>query len=344
MKTWVLWLAMVLVLASGCGGRKRQLNVFIWSEYIDPAVVAEFERLHECRVVLDLYEDAESMVAKLAAGGDSTYDIVVPSNNTLVALIQRGLVAPLDHTRLPNLKNLEERFTRMPFDPGNRYGVPYQWGTTGLYLRRKAGEPVDESWALVFDPARQPGPFLLVEDPRSCIGAALRYRGHAFNSVNPMELAEARELLLSAKERSMGFEGTVGARNRVLSKAARIAIVSSTDGVRGVKEDPETHYFIPREGGEVWMDLLAIPARAPHRELAERFIDFILEARVGARVATFNRAATPNRAALEHVEAADRANAAIYPPEAVLKQLEYAEDLGKDNERYDRLWTEIKAR
>lgn len=338
-----LLLPLVALLTTDCSQRVPQLNIFTWSEYLDPKIISEFEQKFGCRVVLDYYEDPESMMAKLASGGSSLYDIVVPSNSNLPALIKRGLLASLRAQNIPNLNNIDSRFSDTPFDPGNQYGAPYQWGTTGLYIRKSPGTTLDLSWALVFDPAKAAGPFLLLDDPRSCIGAALRYRGRTLNTTNSAELKEAGAILASAKKRSLGFEGAVGGRNRVLSKGASMAIVYSGDALRGMEEDPETLYFIPREGSEIWLDSLSIPARAPHRDLAENFINFMLDGRVAARSAEYTRAATPNKAALEFISPELLKNPAIYPPPEVMQSLEYAADLADLNQLYDDLWTHIKA-
>jgi len=334
----------LLLLLAGCSQPKPQLNVFVWSEYLDPAVIAEFEKQFNCRVVLDYYEDPESMMAKLVAGGDSLYDVVFPSNSNLPALANRGVLAPLRRDRIPNLANIDPGFTNAPFDPGNRFGAPYQWGTTGIYARAGKDKGLDESWALVFDSAANSRKFLLIDDPRSCVGAALKYRGHSLNTADPRQLAEAMEILARAKERCLGFEGSVGARNRVLSRSADLAIAYSVDAVRGIEEDPGTRFFIPKEGGEIWLDCLSIPARAPHPDLAEKFINFMLEPRIAARTAEYNRAATPNAAARGLLDRSMLENPAIYPPADVMRRLEYANDLGTDNRLYEELWTKLKAR
>jgi len=335
---------LLTILLAGCGRSKQQLNVFIWSDYLDPKVVAGFEQQFDCRVVVDLFESPEAMMAKLDAGGSALYDIVAPNNANLPALTKRGLLAPLRYENIPNLRNLDPRFANPSFNPGSRFGAPYQWGTVGLYVHRPKNKPIDETWGLLFDAARQPGPFLLIDDLRSCIGAALKYKGHSLNSTNAIELMQARDLLVEAKRRSLGFEGAVGAKNRVLARGAVLAMDYNNDAVRGMKEDAETHFFVPREGGEMWMDVLSIPAKAPHRDLAEKFINYILEPKVGAQISEFTRAATPNQAALEFINPSDRTNSAIYPPPEIVARLEYANDLGDATKLYDELWTQIKSK
>jgi len=338
---WILLLALLL---AGCSQPKQQLHIFIWSEYLDPKIVSDFEEKFDCKVTLDLYEDSDSMVAKFVAGGSSIYDLVVPSNLTLPVLVNRGLLAPLRKENIPNLKNLDPRFVNPSFNPNNDYGAPYQWGTTGLYMRKTAGQTIEETWGLVFDPAKQIGPFLLIDDVRHCICAALKYKGFNMNSTEPNELGQIRNLLIDAKNRSLGFAGTVPGKNRVLSKGAGIAMVVNGDAARGVTEDPETYYFVPREGGEIFLDNLSVAANAPHRDLAEKFINFILDPKVGARLSNFNQFGTPNRASMEFINPADLKNPAIYPPPDIMNRLEYATDLGEKANLYDELWTQIKAK
>ena len=345
--SFVIHCALLLLIAlslTGCGKPKPQLNIFIWNEYLDPRIVAAFEQQFGCKVVVDLFESPEAMVAKLDAGGASIYDIVVPSDTSLPVLVHRGLLRPLRPENIPNLKNLAPEFANPPSNPGNRYGIPYQWGYIGLYVRKSGNQPLDESWNLIFDPTRQSGSFILMDDARGCIGAAQRYLGQSLNSRDPTELAKARELVVAAKKRSRGFDGGAGCKNRVLARDAVVAMAYSDGGVKGMAEDPETRFFAPREGTQLYVDFLSIPARAPHRDLAEKFLNYILDPKVGAQVADFNRASSPNQAALEFINPADRTNSAIYPPPEIRARLEYAHDLGDANKLYDELWTQIKSK
>jgi spermidine/putrescine transport system substrate-binding protein len=321
----------------------QTLNLFIWSEYIDPAIVADFEKQFDCKVNIDLYEDAESMLAKVRAGG-ALYDVVVPSDHLVPAMIKLNLLAPLRHENLPNLKHLDAKFTNPPYDRANRFTAAYQWGTIGVFARKASQQPLTQSWGVFFDPQQQAGPFLLIDSPRDLIGAALKYRGHSVNATNPNELKQARDLIIAAKKRSSGFEGSVGAKNKVLARTVRAAIVYSGEGVRGMNEDKETAYLIPREGGIIWVDSLAVLAKAPHRDLAEKFINFMLEPKVGARLSNFTQFASPNQGSREFLRAEDLNNPAIYPPPEVLSRLEFLEDLGATMRLYDEVWTQVKAK
>ncbi len=337
-------IAAMLWFTAAAWAQKNQMNLYIWSEYIDPQIITNFEKQFDCKVTVDVYEDNESMVAKLQGGGSSLYDVVVPSDYILPTMLSQKLLAPLRKENVPNMKNINPKFASREYDVGNVYTVPYQWGTAGIYFRKAKGESIDPTWALMFDAKKQIGPFLMIDDMRTCIGAALRYKGYSVNTVDKQQLKEAFEVLVDAKKRSRGFEGGVGGKNKVLGKVCKAAMVYNGDAARGIEEDPSTYFFVPREGSEIWMDNLAVPAKAPHRLMAEKFINYILDPKVGAQLSNFNQYATPNLAAEPYVNAKDKSNPTIYPPPEVMKVLEFTKDLGSNLRLYDELWTEIKSK
>ena len=326
------------------GPQAAQLNLYIWSEYIDPKIVADFEKQFDCKVTIDLYEDAESMLAKVQNGGVSLYDVVVPPDHIIPAMIKLKLLAPLRHENIPNLKNLDDDLPipRMIAATGT---ASLTSGAPLAFLRANPRtshfpKPGESSSTRNCSRVR----FVLIDSVRDMLGAALKYKGHSLNSTDPEQLKEARDLILEAKKRSLGFEGSVGAKNRVLARTARAAIVYSGEGVRGVSDDPETVYFIPKEGSQIWVDSLAVLAKAPHRDLAEKFINFILDAKVGAQLSNFTQYSSPNKAALPFIRSQDLKNPTIYPPPELRAKLEVLEDLGAKTRLYDEIWTQVKAR
>ncbi|MDB6123626.1 MAG: polyamine transporter substrate-binding protein [Pedosphaera sp.] len=344
MKKYLLTIITSLFACSGFA-EQQKLNLFIWSEYIDPKIVAQFEKQNDCKVNIDLYEDAESMLAKVQGGGVSLYDVVVPPDHMVTAMVKLNLLAPLRHEKIPNLKNIDEKFANPPFDRGNRYTAAYQWGTVGIFARQAKGQaPLAPTWGLFFDPKQQAGSFILIDSVRDMLGAALKYKGYSLNSTDPKQLKEARDLVIEAKKRSVGFEGSVGAKNKVLAKTARVAIAYSGEGVRGIGEDKETVYFIPKEGSQIWLDNLAVLAKAPHRDLAEKFINFMLDAQIGAQLSSYTQFASPNKAAMQFIPADDLKNPTIYPAADVKAKLEFLEDLGGKSRLYDEIWMQVKAK
>jgi spermidine/putrescine transport system substrate-binding protein len=320
------------------------LNLFIWSEYMDPKIVADFEKQHGCKVNIDLYEDSESMMAKVQGGGAALYDLIVPSDNIVPALVKQNLLAPLRHENIPNLKNLEERFTSPAYDTGNKFTVAYQWGTVGILARKTEMRPEPDSWAALFDAGQKAGSFVLMDSVRDTVGVALKFKGYSANTTDTRQLKEARDVLIDAKKRSAGFDGSVGVKNKILGKTAQLGVVYSGEGVRAVNENTNLAYIVPKEGSIIWVDNLAVLARAPHRDLAEKFINHILDARVGAQLSAFTQFATPNRAAKEHVPADELKNTAIYPSADTMARLEFLQDLGGKLRIYDEVWTQVKTK
>ena len=333
----------VLFLSLGSLVAEQRLNLFIWSEYIDPQVVADFEKKFDCKVTIDLYEDAESMLAKVQGGGASLYDVVVPPDHIVPAMVKLNLLSPLRHEQIPNLKNLDEKFANPPYDRGNKFTAAYQWGTVGILVRKNDKAKVD-SWNILFDSKRELGSFVLIDSMRDMIGAALKYKGYSLNSTDPKQLKEARDLVIDAKKRALSFDGSVGGKNKVLGKNAAAAIVYSGEGVRAMTEDPGVVYFIPKEGSQIWVDNIAVLAKAPNRDLAEKFVNYILEPEVGAKISNFTSFASPNKASTKFIKPEDLKNPAIYPDESTKAKLEFLTDLGGKSRIYDEVWTQIKAK
>ena len=346
-KTFLILLSLALA-AAGCATRdeataaRSRLQLYNWPEYMDPAILKDFERDFGCDVVVSVYESNEDLLAGLEKGGVSRYDVVVPSDYLVPTLIRKNLLAPLRHDNIPNLSNLEVRFASPDFDPDNRFTAAYIWGTTGLYVREEKGRPLAETWGLLFDPKQQPGPFLLLDSMREMMAPALRYLGYSINTTNPAEIAAARDLLRSTAGRAAGWADGVTATDKVVDGSVTLAVVYNSDALKDLRNHPETRYFVPREGGEVWVDNMAIPAGAPNRDLAESFINFVLDGRVGGRLANFTQGATPNRLAKPWVRPADLRNRAIYPGRRQLESLEFLADLGPEMRRYEEAWAAVR--
>ena len=240
--------------------------------------------------------------------------------------------------------NLDPFFLDPPYDPGLQYSVPYLWGTTGLAYREDLVKGPVDSFAVFFDPARQVGPFLLLDEMRETIGAALKYLGYSVNTTDPKALEKAKELLLEAKGRSVGFAGGLEALNRILGGDAALTLAYSGDVLQARQEDERLHYVIPKEGGTLWTDAMVVLKRGPSQDLAYRFINFLLEPENAAALAEYTRYATPVAKALPLLPEEMRRDPTVFPPEEVRAKLEYLKDLGPDIALYDQVWTEVKAR
>ena len=326
----------------------KELRIFTWSEYMDEEKFAnDFEAATGIKVLIDLYESNEDMLAKLQAGGVSQYDIIIPSSHVLPIIYGLKLIQPLDHAKIPNLGNLMERFKTMEMDKGNKYTVPWQWGTIGImYNKQKVSTEAASSWSIIYDPAKQPNSFWLMDDIRSSMNQALLYLGYPMNSTEPQEIKAAAELLIKTKNSKAcrGFKTGVGGKNDVVAGIADVAVVYNGDALRDVRENPDTLGFVvPQEGGEFWVDVMAIPIQAPHPDAAHKWINWILTPKIGADLSNYNSYATPNEAALPFITPEDAANTQIYPTPEMSSRLHAITDIGAAMRLYDEAWTRVKS-
>jgi spermidine/putrescine-binding protein len=347
MKKPFLLLAAILVLAS-CGGARietktasKVLNVYIWTNYLPREVVDEFKRRTGIAVNVDTYDSNEAVLEKLQSGV-ADYDLVVPSDYMLKVLIPQGLVRPLDHARLPHFKNLDPRFLDQKFDRGNSHSIPYLWGTTGIgYDKRKVGTV--DSWRVLFDP-KYSGRILMLDDPREAFGAALKLMGRSINEQDPVILRQAAEMLKRQKPLVRTYNSSDFAN---LLAAGDVDLAHGYNGelAEVVANAPDRlAYAIPKEGGTLWIDNLAIPKGARNLDSAYAFLDYLMEPEVAAKIVNGVHYAGANQAALPLIDARIRQDPTIYPSKEVLDRCELIEDLGKTTQLIDELWTEVKAR
>jgi len=325
----------------------KKLNVYMYSEYIDPELLKQFTAQTGIEPRISVYEAEEEMMAKMQGGGGaSQYDVVVLTDYLIPVMAKLNLIQPLAPAKIPNRANVNDMFVNPSYDPGNKYGMPYQWGTVGLFYRTDKAPQFEPSWDMVFDEAKQPGSFVLMDEMRSMMGVTLVHLGYAVNTRNADEARKAGGALLKAKhsKKCLGFDGGVAGVNKVVSGDAVMAVVFNGDAVKAMKENKDVRYVTPKEGTTLWVDCMVIPAKAPNAEGAHKFINFILDAKNGAQLSNFNHYATPNKASLPLIAPEDRADKAIYPSDEDLKKMKYVEDLGKDTALYDDVWTQVKSR
>lgn len=338
---------LALVVAMSLAWAQNQtLQLYTWTDYIDPSIVRDFEQATGIKVRITYYESNEEMQAKLQAGGVSQFDLVVPSDFIVPVLINLKLLQPLDKSKIPNLKNLDPKFANPPYDPGNRYTVGYLWGTVGLMYRTDIFKTPPASWSVLFDPKEQKGPFTLMDSPREMLGIGQRYLGLSVNNTDPAQIRRVINTLLTAKQSRnfKGFQGGVSATKLLLANQIVAAVVYNQDALRTAEGNPRYGFTIPREGSTLFIDSMAIPAKAPNPEAAHRFINFILDARIGARLAEYQQSATPNAAAKKLLKPEMLKNPAIWPTEAQMRVLEFILDQGSNNRVLDEAWTRVKSR
>jgi spermidine/putrescine-binding protein len=305
------------------------LNFYNWSEYMDPELVTAFEEQYAVDVVEDFYESNEALLAQMQAG--AVYDLIVPSDYMVGIMIENGLLAPMNDAAVPNLSNLLDRFTELPYDPGPEYSAAYQYGTTGLGVNVSAvGEDFPRSWALLFDPeltADFPGGVSVLNDPREAMGAALKYLGYSLNDTDLGHLQEAADVISAALGGIATFDSDQYDEALV---AGEVAVSHGYSGNMiigiGEAENPDDfEYVLPEEGATLWIDNMAVPANAEHPCTALTFINYVLDAENGAALTNWNYYGTPNEASIDFVETEV---IEFYAPTFEAEGLEVIEDTG----------------
>ncbi len=368
-RSWLCWLVILAVFSlalTACGGATpapteatsqeepvdsgmlkpaAEIVIYHWSEYIDPEIYSLFEAEFGITIVEDNFSNNEELLAKLQ-GGASGYALIIPSDYTVSIMKEEGLLAKLDHANIPNLANLSEQFQNVPYDPGNEFCAPYQWGTTGIgYLADQVDEPT--SWSVIFnpDPASPAyGRTTMLDDVRESFAAALVFLGYDINTTDQAQLEEAKQLLIRAKPGLAGYDSDTF-EDQVASGENLMAHGWNGDFLIAQEQNENLAYVVPDEGGVIWVDNICIPVTvSPEEKLAgEMFIDFLLRPDIGALLSEYNYYASPNQAAEAALGEDFLNDPAVYPTEEVRSRLQYIEPVGEAESIYQRMWDEIKA-
>ena len=345
MKKFAILICLFAVIA--CGGKKQEaesgkkLNLYIWSAYITDEIVKKFEKQSGIDVRYDTYDSNEALLEKLQSGV-AEYDVAVPSDYMARILIQQNLLEALDPHKIKGIENLTHRFRNMPFDPNNGHTIPYLWGTTGIgYNKTKVTEPVD-SWAILWNP-KYKDRILMLDDLREAFGVALKWKGHSINSKNPTELDEAKNLLIQQKPLVKTYN-SASFDEVLLSGDVWLAHGWSGQLAKAADQNKNLAYVVPKEGGTIWVDNMAVPKGAKHMEEAYAFINFVLTPENAAAITNFSGYPSPNEAAKKFIKPEILNDPARYPDEQTLSKCEFLMDLGETSTLLDRYWTEIKSR
>lgn len=346
-------LCMIVVMAAcigmfaGCGnkaGENGTVYVYNWGVYIDEDVIDMFEEETGIKVVYDEFETNEDMYAVIKTGSVK-YDVVCPSDYMIEKMMDEGLLAELNYDNIPNIKNIGADYLKSAegFDPGNKYAVPYCWGTVGiLYNKTMVDGPID-SWSVLFD-EKYKNNILMIDSVRDAFMVALTSLGYSQNTTNEAELNEARALL--AKQAPLVQAYVVDqVRDKMIGNEAALGVIYSGEAIYTQRENPDLEYVVPKEGSNVWIDAWAIPANAENKENAEAWINFMC--REDIALMNFNEItySTPNVPARELIEEEDIRNSTIaFPGSEVLDRCEVFNYLGEEIENlYMTKWNEAKT-
>lgn len=316
------------------------LNIHNWADYMDETLLTDFEEKYGITINYSTFTSNEDMVNELLAG-PVEYDIVVPTDYAIQYLRNESKLGSLDRSNIPNFNNIDPAFINPAYDPGNRYCIPYQWGTTGIGYNIKATGREIHGWSDVFDPAYA-GRVSLLDDPRDSLGSILLYLGYSPNTTNQIEINAAAEFLKSHADIIATYAPDTG-QDLLAAGEVDIALEYNGDIFQLMAENPDIRYVIPQEGALIWSDNLCLLAKAPHKENAEKFMNYLLEPEVGAALSNYLHYASPNLAALPFLNEEDLSDPGMYPPEEVRARMFFLADLGSAAQLYTDAWNDVMA-
>lgn len=316
------------------------LHLFIWSGYIKPELVREFEQKYNCVVSIDTYDSNESMYAKIKLGA-SGYDILVPSNYYLTIMLQQEMLHTLDPSRLRNLEQLDPLYLNKFGPESLKVGVPYMVTVTGIAYRGDKIPQFDPSWS-IFNNKKLRGRMTLLNEVREALGAALLYKGYSVNTINPKEIDEATAVVIDWKQNLAKFESEQY-KSGLASAEFLVSQAYNGDVAQIELEVPEIGFAFPKEGSLLSADYLVIPKDAKQVALAYAFINFLLEPRVAAENIAFTRYLAPNKGAYALLPQEMRDNPVLFPTAEQLEKMELIRYVGPDNRLYAKAWDKIKT-
>ncbi|GEN24014.1 putrescine-binding periplasmic protein [Halomonas cupida] len=340
-----------MLLAGGAQAEEGKLYLFNWTQYMDPAIIEAFEEQFDVEVVQNYFNSNPELISKLNAGGTSQYDVIVPSNYYIPRLIETGLVQKLDRSKLPNFDNLMPQFKDPIFDPGAEYSAAYQWGVTGMVYNTETFPDAANSWSLLFDPeVNNDYPFSLIGDGQVAVGSACAYLGAGYQCADLDSLKNAARTLIETKNRDnfSGFADGTPTLQQLARGVVHAGMSFNGDYLFYKEEDPESFanlaFTIPDEGAEMWVDAMMIPADAPNPDLAHEFINFMLDAQIGAQLSNYNYYASPNEAARPYLDEV-LTESPTQPTDEEMQRLYFTPSLkGEELQTFQQLWSEVKAR
>ena len=277
-KRIVLIVCFVLMLAAmtGCGKKKEKMKLFLPGEYLGENVISDFEKEYNCEVIVENFDSNEAMYTKLQAG--DKYDVLIPSDYTIERLLKEEYLQKLDQSALPNLANLADQVKNLSFDPNNEYSVPYFWGTVGIVYNKNNVDYADleaEGFAIFKNPKYKDRVYMY-DSARDGFMIALKSLGYSCNTENEQEIEEAYDWLIEMNMTTHPIYVTDEVIDNMKANRKDLAIVYSGDAVDILGENPNMGYYTPMSGTNVWYDSMVIPKNAENPELANKFINFML--------------------------------------------------------------------
>lgn len=348
MKSFFLGLLLFLSLTSFAQEQKssaqheaRHVNVYAWTGYIPDEIIHQFEKETGIKVNFSTYGNNEIMYAKLRAA-KTGYDIIIPSSYFVDRLRRQKMLAPLQKNKLSNWKNLNPEFLHPSYDPDIRFCVPFIWGITGIFKNRNDSNlGTIQKWSDLWD-AKYKNQILLLDDTREVFAMALLSLGYSPNDRNK-EHIKAAFLKLKTLMQNVKVFSSDTVISIMIDEDANLGMSWNGDAYKAAEENKNIEFIFPQDGFVIFVDNLAIPKTAPHKEEAHAFINFLLRADIAKKIAVYTRFPITNLAGQNLLPKEIQNNPIIYPPKNILRRGQFQKDIGDETlALYEKYWEELK--
>lgn len=305
------------------GSEGKKLAFYNWDTYIGETTLADFKAASGVEVNMTLFANNDELFAKFRAGNPG-FDVIMPSNEYVARMIEAKLLAPLDHAKIPNKKNLLPEFQDADFDPGRKYSMPYTWLVLGIGYRKSAmkGGVVPDSWKYLYDSNEYKGRMSLLSESADVFRLGFKYLGKSVNDATPELIKQVEDMLIKQKANIKNFHDDNG-QDLLMSKEIDIVLEYNGDIAQKQTEDPDLDFVVPKEGSLLNSDCMCIPTGAPNPNNAHAFINFLLDAQNGANITKTILYPTPNAAAKALMDDTYKNNPTIFPAADVMAKCEY---------------------
>jgi spermidine/putrescine transport system permease protein len=328
------------ILLAGCGKKDDTLNIFCWTEYVPQAVIDKFTEETGIKVAMENYTSNEEMLAKLLAGGGA-YDLIQPSEYTVQALHKEGLLQEIDQERVPNIKNLAPEFRNLPFDPGNKYSVPWLAGFVGIVYNAETIPGPVVGFADVFTPENNKR-IVVLDDAREIVSWGLAAANIPINDASDANLEKIRPMVKDWLAKVKVYDSD-SPKTSLSSGDTDIGVVWSGEAAILFKDNPKFQWVLPAEGFHMFVDNLAIPTTARNKDLAEEFMNFILRPDISKMISESFPYYNPNAEARKLLTAEELNNPASYPPGLDVTKAQLFSDIGEQASKVDEYVTTLKV-
>ncbi|MBR0537328.1 MAG: ABC transporter substrate-binding protein [Clostridia bacterium] len=342
--TPVLLCTLLAACAGSGAGNAATLNVYNWGEYIDQTVLEDFEAETGIQVNYTTYANNEEMYSKIVSGAAS-YDVIVPSEYMISKMIEEDLLAELDFANIPNYSKIGDDYKGLPYDPDEKYSVPYTWGTVVIVYNTKyvdEADVEDESIDLLWN-EKYAGKILMFDNPRDAFALAMSKLGYSMNSTTPSEWEAAADELIALKHLVQAYVMDQ-VFDKLIGEEAYIAPYYAGDAMAMMEENEDLAAYVPVEGANQFFDSMCVLKNTRHKKEAEQFINFMCDTEIAVRNAEEVCYAIPQVEAYEELDEETRTDTMVYPPAEVLERCEVFVNLPSETlELQSDLWKKLKT-